>query len=178
MHRLFVALRPPASVRARLLGLMEGVAGARWQDDEQLHLTLAFIGEVQRPVAEDIAAALDRVQQPRPAVALRGIGLFGPEGRPHSLWAGCAPDPALSLLQQRVMRALAQAGQPLPTRAFHPHVTLARLNRASGPAEPFLGRHAGLALPPFEADAFFLFESELGRSGATYHAVARYSLAA
>ena len=58
MHRLFVAIRPPEAVRDLLLDTMEGVAGLRWQDDEQLHLTLRFVGEVERPLAEDLAAAL------------------------------------------------------------------------------------------------------------------------
>ena len=64
MHRLFVALRPPPAIRARLLAAMGGVPGARWQDDDQLHLTLRFIGEVDRPVAEDIAAALGTIHAP------------------------------------------------------------------------------------------------------------------
>ena len=46
MHRLFVALRPPEDARDALIDTMEGVEGARWQFDEQLHLTLRFAGEV------------------------------------------------------------------------------------------------------------------------------------
>ena len=45
MHRLFVALRPPRATREQLLDAMGGVPGARWQSDDQLHLTLRFIGE-------------------------------------------------------------------------------------------------------------------------------------
>ncbi len=176
MHRLFVALRPPPPIRARLLDLMEGVARARWQDDDQLHLTLAFVGEVERPVAEDVAAALGRVGQPRPMVRLAGVGTFGRPGRPNSLWVGCAPDPALAQLRQRVARALAQAGAAPEARAFSPHVTVARLNAGTGPVQPFLARHAALALAPFTAAAFFLFESTLGSGGASYEAVARYPL--
>jgi len=48
MHRLFVAIRPPAAIRAILLGAMGGISGARWQSEDQLHLTLRFIGEVDR----------------------------------------------------------------------------------------------------------------------------------
>ena len=48
MHRLFVALRPPAVVRQQLLAAMQGVPGARWQDDDQLHLTVRFVGDVDR----------------------------------------------------------------------------------------------------------------------------------
>ena len=57
MHRLFVAIRPPRAVRQRLLAIMGGVRGARWQSDDQLHLTLRFIGEVDRHLGDDIHAA-------------------------------------------------------------------------------------------------------------------------
>ena len=60
MRRLFVAIRPPAPIRALLLDAMGGIGGARWQSDDQLHLTLRFIGEVDRHLAGDIHAALDR----------------------------------------------------------------------------------------------------------------------
>jgi 2'-5' RNA ligase len=176
MHRLFVALRPPPAMRAGLLALMGGVPGARWQDDAQLHLTLRFIGEVERPQADDISAALGAITQPRPTVALASVGAFDHKGKPHSLWAGIAPDEALRVLHARLNRALAGVGVAPEERAFKPHITLARLDRAAGPVGPFLLRAAGLASPPTTLDAFLLFESILGREGAVYNAVARYPL--
>lgn len=176
MHRLFVALRPPPEMRAALLGLMGGVPGARWQDDDQLHLTLSFIGEVDRPAADDIAAALGAVDGPRPAIALQGAGSFGHKGQIHSLWAGIAPDDALHQLHARINRALIAAGAKPEQRAFKPHITLARLGRRAGPVAPFLERIAGLSSAPVTLDAFLLFESRLGHNGATYEAVARYPL--
>jgi len=61
MHRLFVAIRPPEQIRELLLDAMDDSADFRWQDDEQLHLTLRFIGEVERPIADDHAAELARI---------------------------------------------------------------------------------------------------------------------
>ena len=58
MHRLFVAIRPPEPVLDLLIDTMEGLPSLRWQHEDQLHLTLRFIGEVERPLAEDLAAAL------------------------------------------------------------------------------------------------------------------------
>jgi 2'-5' RNA ligase len=176
MHRLFVALRPPRTMREQLLDLMGGVPGARWQNEDQLHLTLRYIGEVDRPLADDIAACLAGVDHPRPAIALRGAGSFDHKGQVHSLWAGIAPDEALRQLHGRVDRALTRAGIEPDPRAFTPHVTLARLGRQAGPVEPFLARIAGLASPPAEIDAFILFESRLGHEGASYEAIARYPL--
>ena len=45
-HRLFAGIRPPPPIRDALIDLMEGVDNARWQDDNQLHLTLRYIGVV------------------------------------------------------------------------------------------------------------------------------------
>src|SRR5688572_32931060 len=104
MHRLFVAIRPPEPVREALLDLMEGVPDLRWQQDEQLHLTLRFIGEVERPVAEDVAAALDRIRADRFVLSLHGVGKF--EKRRHgALWAGVRPTDALNALNAKVERA-------------------------------------------------------------------------
>jgi 2'-5' RNA ligase len=176
MHRLFVALRPPPEMRSALLALMGGVPGARWQDDDQLHLTLSFIGEVDRPQADDIAAALEAVDRPRPTIALQGAGGFDRKGHVHSLWAGIAPDDALHQLHDRVNRALIAVGAKPEQRAFKPHITLARLGRQAGPVEPFLERIAGLSSAPLTLNAFLLFESRLGHNGASYEAVARYPL--
>lgn len=177
MHRLFVAIRPPAPVRDRLIDLMDGVAGARWQDDDQLHLTLRFIGEVVPRVGDDIAAALGQVRVPPFALALAGVGTFAKKGRPHTLWAGLArPHEALFHLQRKIEHACVRAGLAPEPRAFAPHVTLARLSAASGPLEPFLLRHAALALPPFAVTHFGLYESHLGAAGSTYDLVERYPL--
>src|SRR3546814_13338186 len=88
MHRLFVAIRPPRPVRELLLDVMGGVRGARWQSDDQLHLTLRFIGEVDRHLAEDLHAALGAIHHPRFEIALSGIGSFERRGQPETLWAG------------------------------------------------------------------------------------------
>ena len=61
LHRLFAAIRPPASVIDTLLSLEGGVPGARWQDSGQLHLTLRFFGEVGATQAEELVDHLARV---------------------------------------------------------------------------------------------------------------------
>lgn len=176
MHRLFVAIRPPPAIREQLFGLMEGVAGARWQDDEQLHLTLRFIGEVDGPVAEDCAAALGGVQAPGFSVALNGVGSFGSRGRVNAIWAGVRPHDALAHLHRKIDQALVRAGLAPERRAYLPHITLARFGREAGGVDGFLERHAGLASPTFEIDDFALYESRLGQAGASYTIVERYKL--
>ena len=176
MHRLFVALRPPAAVRADLIGLMEGVAGARWQDDDQLHITLRFIGEVDRHVAEDAAVALGGVDHPPVSVALDGVGTFDKRGHVNAVWAGVRPHDAITHLHRKVDQALVRAGLPPEGRAYLPHITLARFGRESAGLAAFLARHAGLASAPFAMDWFGLYESRLGAEGPSYTIVERYGL--
>ena len=176
MHRLFVGLRPPAAIRAQLLALMGGVPGARWQDDGQLHITLRFIGEVERPMAEDVAIALGAVRCPPIEVAIAGVGEFGSRGRVNALWAGLRPHEQLAGLHRKIDQALVRCGLEPERRAYLPHVTLARMRGHAGSADRFLEAHAGLSSTPFTLDSFLLFESHLGHERASYEAVQRYPL--
>jgi RNA 2',3'-cyclic 3'-phosphodiesterase len=175
-HRLFVALRPPYPIRERLIAAMHGISGARWQDDEQLHLTLRFIGEVDHHRAEDIAAALGSLYAPAIEARVAGVSLFERQGRPHMVWAGVEPAEPLAALHRKVDQLLARVGVASETRAFVPHITLARLNRGSGPVAPFLALASDLATPAFNFGHVTLYESEMGHGGSRYHPVARYPL--
>lgn len=176
MHRLFVAIRPPSNIRERLRSVMGGIEGARWQNDAQIHLTLRFIGEVDRHRANDIAAALNGVRVPAFAIALHSVGLFDRRGKAEALWAGVAPQEELKKLHNKVDRACNSVGVKPDERAYLPHITLARLNRSAGPVQGFLSLQAGLSSPAFAVEEFGLYESELGREGAIYHLVERYRL--
>ena len=176
MHRLFVAIRPPPPVRARLLGLMGGVAGARWLDESQLHLTLRFIGEVDRHLARDVDAALSSVHHPAFPIAVNGLGAFDRRGEPVTLWAGIAPQEPLRALHRKVDQALLRAGVEPDRRAYTPHITLARLPRAAGPVQSLLEQSGGATTPPFEVDHFRLYESRLTPDGPVYEVAERYAL--
>lgn len=175
MHRLFVAIRPPAEIRERMLDLMEGVPDLRWQQDEQLHLTLRFIGEVERPVAEDVAAALERVRFDRFELSLNGVGTFE-KHRHGALWAGVTPRDPLKALNAKVERACQSAGLTPEARAFHPHITLARWKGRAPGLDRFMELHGGLASEPWQVGRFILYESRLGREGALYEPVVPYDL--
>jgi 2'-5' RNA ligase len=176
MHRLFVALRPPDAIRERLLGMMGGVPGARWQADDQLHLTLRFIGEVGTHAAEDVAAALGSVHHAPLELHLAGCGMFDSRGRPNALWAGVAPREPLAALHRKVDQAIVRAGLEPERRAYLPHITLARMSGSAGPVDRWLAEHAALASAPFAIDAMTLYESRLGTGRASYEPVARYPL--
>jgi RNA 2',3'-cyclic 3'-phosphodiesterase len=176
MHRLFVAIRPPEEVRDLLIDAMDDSPALRWVGDEQLHLTLRFIGEVESPVADDIAAALDRVRSSNFQIRISGAGKFEKRSG-GALWAGVEPKTPVVGLAAKVERALQQVGLEPEHRAFSPHITLARWNRRNSEAvEAFLRRNSDLHSDPFDVDRFVLFESKLSRHGPHYEEIAAFAL--
>ena len=176
MHRLFVAIRPPEEIRDLLIDAMDDSPELRWVGDEQLHLTLRFIGEVERPLADDIAHALQRVRSDRFELRIVGLGRFDRRNG-GALWAGVEPKAPVAALAARVERACQGAGLEPERRAFHPHVKLARYGRQSAKANAFVERNRGLSSAPFSVDRFILFESRLSRHGPHYEQVAEFPLA-
>jgi 2'-5' RNA ligase len=177
MHRLFVAIRPPEPIRDLLIDAMDESPDFRWQHDEQLHLTLRFIGEVDRPLADDIAAALTRIRAERFSLRIAGTGRFE-QRNSGSLWAGVEPKAPVTALASKIERTCIDLGLEPERRAFHPNLTLARWKgRRTREIADFLQRTRGLASEPFDVSEFILFESRLSRHGAHYEEAASYPLA-
>jgi 2'-5' RNA ligase len=137
---------------------------------------LRFIGEVERPLADDIAYSLRRIRSPPFHLSLSGIGSFDQRGG-GAIWAGVEPRKPVAELAAKVDRACVAAGLQPDHRAFHPHITLARYGRRSREAAgEFQRRASALSSAPFEVRLFSLFESRLSRHGAHYEEVAAYRL--
>jgi 2'-5' RNA ligase len=175
-HRLFIAIRPPEAVRDALVDTMERLEGARWVPDDNLHLTLRFIGEVERPLANDIATALARIEWPGFALSIDGVGHFAQRGRPTAVWARIVPSPALEGLRQKVEAACERAGAGREVRRFVPHITIARLSRRNVDLEAWLSAFGNLAAGPWQATSFELYESRVGHAGPHYEPVAAFPL--
>jgi 2'-5' RNA ligase len=173
-QRLFVALAPPAAIREALLDAQEGLVGARWQDADSLHLTLRFVGEVDRHLLADLELALAQVAFAPFTLALAGVGHFEGKGRAKAVWAGVEPSAELDLLQYRVEMACRRAGLPAETRRFVPHVTLARLGSGGGPVGDWLARNGRLHLPSWPVAHMALFESDLTPHGPIYSELVRF----
>jgi 2'-5' RNA ligase len=176
MHRLFVAIRPPEHIRDLLIDAMDDSPDFRWQDEEQLHLTLRFVGEVDRPLASDLADALSRIRSAQFALRIKGVGRFEQRSS-GALWAGVEPKEPVVALAGKIERVCQSVSMEAERRAFHPHITLARWKgRRTREVRDFLERRSALVSDPFEVREFILFESKLSRHGAHYEPVAEYAL--
>lgn len=178
MLRLFVGLDLPQDVRQQLALLGRGLPGARWLDPATYHVTLAFVGEIDEGMAEDLDRELATVRGKSFDLKIGGVGSFDSGGRLRALWAGVELSETLAVLQGRVASACQRAGIELEKRKFKPHVSLARF-REPPPRNrlgDWLETHALLSIPAFPVRAFVLFESHLGGEGAHYEPLASYPL--
>jgi 2'-5' RNA ligase len=131
--RLFIAILCDETFRESLLQAREKLRqhGGKGVPEENLHLTLAFLGETQR--VEAVREAMEEACTGGSfSLTLSGSGQFG-----SMYWAGVEECPPLMRLAQRLTEALRKRGFFLEERAFHPHITLARGVRVS-PPEPLL----------------------------------------
>lgn len=178
MPRLFAGLELPPDVVEQMSLLRGGLPGARFVDPSNYHLTLRFVGDVDRATAEDVDAALSEIRA-RPAVPVTfdALDTFGGD-RPHALIVRARPDRALLELQAEIERALRRAGLEPERRKFVPHVTLARL-RQVGPrdvAALIAGRGRFISFG-FEAEQVALFSARDGVGGGPYVVEAAYPFA-
>jgi 2'-5' RNA ligase len=174
--RLFVALPLPEDVAQSLLLIQGGVPGARWQNRDQLHLTLRFIGEVDNHTAILLDEVLAGIHAPAFELQLHAVGQFGGK-QIHALWAGVRKNEALDHLQRKVDSAIRKIGQPQDVHKYTPHVTLARLRHPEpGKAVEWLTHHALYTSAEFTVGAFQLYSSKLTSDGSIYRVEQDYPL--
>ncbi|MFT4171892.1 MAG: RNA 2',3'-cyclic phosphodiesterase [Rhodocyclaceae bacterium] len=124
LQRVFLALWPTAPVLARLRTAAPMHVSGRHMRADTLHMTLAFIGEVNETDCADIISAVGRVQAPAFTLRLDALGYWANN---HILWAGTSRTPeVLSKLAADLRGTLDGIGIPYDRKAFTPHVTLMR----------------------------------------------------
>jgi RNA 2',3'-cyclic 3'-phosphodiesterase len=177
-RRTFVAAEVPAVLRAELAAYAgrHPAAGVRWLPEENLHLTVQFLGSVAADALAQIERALAAACgaiEPFPLTVAR-IAPAPPKGRPRMVWVYFEQSAAYAALAGALFDALRRfAPQADPPRP-HPHLTLARFARGGRPRldlEVFAP-----ADPVVPIDGCTLFESRPGPKGSTYVPLARADL--
>lgn len=178
--RVFAALPLPEDIADEACALMdEQVPGANWRPPENLHVTLAFYGDLDEPVIEELDHELAAIAPARFELELAGAGHFG-KAQPSALWLGVAENPALTDLARRCRKAGLRAGVEMERRNYLPHLTLAYLSGSVDPVrvQRFEQRNALFRSQPFTADRFHLYSSHTRKPGKpnAYEVEAEYPL--
>jgi RNA 2',3'-cyclic 3'-phosphodiesterase len=177
--RAFFGLPLPEAQRSNLVRYLADCAGRapqfRWTPDANLHLTLRFLGHVEEVVAEQIAERVADAGLQGFELQLGEVGTFKRGSLVRVVWLGLAAGgTAAKHVAAVVESACVVAGLEAETRAFSPHLTLARARAHQGARLP--------ELPPsprveaWHADELILYRSILGRAGAVYETLRTISL--
>jgi RNA 2',3'-cyclic 3'-phosphodiesterase len=175
--RLFIAIELPDDVKKGLGRLRVDVPGARWVPVDQIHLTLAFLGEVEEADLGRLNEELARIHVPIFQLRFSGTGCFPDRRRPRVLWIGLEPEPRLIQLAAQICEAVLACGISQEERPFSPHITLARL-KIPAPSETgaFLDQNRKLEIPALRVRQFALFQSRLTPQGAQHIPVRKFPL--
>ncbi|CAR50602.1 RNA 2',3'-cyclic phosphodiesterase [Burkholderia cenocepacia] len=174
--RAFVALMPDAASRDALHALPV-TRGARRPPPAQLHMTLAFIGAIERERCDALAAHLPALAAAHalPPMPVERIAWWPSLPRARLIVAELAVDAACVALNAGLAALLCELGVPADRRPFRPHVTLARLphDAVGQPA------HGGAPGRPVDVrvEALTLFESRLSHEGVSHRPIVSVPIA-
>lgn len=181
--RIFIALDIPGEIRARLAQYVERLRPyapeARWARVEGLHLTLKFVGEVKDEKLNQIKDTLAKVNAAPFDMSFAKAGFFPTPRSPRVFWIGVEAGEELPRLAAAIEIKLEKLGIEREKRAYSPHLTLARAGTDSHSLKglaPLLERETPPQFGTMTAREFWLYRSELSRSGSKYTKLERYGL--
>ena len=162
--RMFIAINLNDEMKDALMDIQDtmrtyGVRG-RETPAENMHLTLAFIGDYDDP--DYVKSIVDGIEIGPFDIKLSGIGAFG-----DLWWAGIEDSAPLQAVVRRLRRALAEADIPFDRKKFSPHITLIRRanGRLSDASKEEMAQHFGITM---RVDHISLMRSDRGKHGMIY----------
>lgn len=184
--RVFCAVELPSSVRKKLIEHISRLrelapdVQASWSREQNLHLTLKFLGQVQTSrldrLSKAAATATSRISTIQ--LSIEETGVFPKHGKPRVLWVGVKDESdGLRELHRRLEDACDREGFAKEDRTFHPHLTLARLRNPQS-AHQLVTAHKQLHFDPtpVTVSELLVFRSELSPKGSKYSVISRHAL--
>lgn len=177
--RLFVAVNFPDEVRKELCSDIDKLRGqslsGNFSRPENLHLTLAFLGEVHPRRVPDIRRVIESSGFTKCNAVIEGFGSFGGRDGENLFWRSMRLPANFSAAQKQLVSGLADAGFEPDSKPFRPHITLARrcVTQAG-----FNRQNFGTELPdiPFTVGRISLMRSDRPGGKLTYTEIHGYIL--
>ncbi len=183
--RAFIAVDIGDEIRSTLDELQRKLkkvhSNVRWTKPKDIHLTLAFLGDLPIEELDRLTFAIDQACRDVEVFELKGnsTGTFGKPRHPRVIWAGIAACPALTTLQQRIGDALLAAEIAFDQKPFSPHLTLGRIKSVDPHTSSLLDmleKYEDMALGSVIVSGVELMKSDLTPRGAEYAVLHRVAL--
>ncbi|MGE5425370.1 MAG: RNA 2',3'-cyclic phosphodiesterase [Syntrophothermus sp.] len=176
MKRLFIAIKtqPDDGFVEQFRDLKRSLRHEKikWVEENNIHITLKFLGETDEKLIPGINKVLEKTASGCSpfSFALKKTGIFGSSYAPKVIWVGIEPYLQLVALMKKVHQDLQQAGFEPDRQNLVPHLTLGRIKFLQDKKlfQDILAGHSDLASEPMQANGFHLFESDLRKEGPVY----------
>jgi len=176
--RCFIAIEIPETIKKSIAAIIDNLkkSDVKWVSEENIHITLQFLGETEESLIPDIKGALYKILAPYSHfyIKIADVGCFPSGKRPRIIWVGIKESQSLINLYKGVSNEMVKFGYQTEERGFTPHVTIGRVKSNRNMRE-LLSRLDELKVtdfPDFEVQDIKLMKSELKPSGAKYYSLA------
>ncbi|NLZ51782.1 MAG: RNA 2',3'-cyclic phosphodiesterase [Thermoanaerobacteraceae bacterium] len=177
--RCFIAINLDLSVKANIRDFIQNKVsqnfkGIRWVKPENLHITLAFLGEITTEQASSIKKVLESILAKHESfpIELSGIGFFPNRKNPKVFWIGIKEQPKLLKLKHDIDKCLTECNIYFDKKPFSPHLTIGRIK------SPLKIESEIVEALDFKASflvtEFFLIKSDLFSDGPVYSDLYRF----
>jgi 2'-5' RNA ligase len=182
MIRLFVALAIPEEIKNKIFHLRKEFFPTEnnfnWEDENKIHLTLKFIGEVEEVIASKISNELSFLEKfSKINCCTDKFGFFFKHrDEPRILWLGLQLDDSIFTIVRQLNESLNKFNIPFEDKKFKSHLTLLRIKQKV--SKEFIDKFTNAEFPKinFTANEITLIQSKLSSQGSTYHEIKKYIL--
>ena len=180
--RVFIAVPATKEIQSKLAtlgGKLTSFGKIKCVAEENIHLTLKFLGELSEEKAGELASALEPLRAGKSFhVCVHGLDAFPKTAFPRVVWAGVSEgSEVLTSLHKKVDGLLKPLGFKEDDR-FHHHFTVARVRRVDEQKglQGFIEDYSSEEFGSYKVSEIALMESRLGSNGPSYSVIEKFSL--
>lgn len=183
--RIFFAIELPETIKQKIGDYISALKKKskphviRWTRNDNLHITLQFIGEANRfdldKICNSVQSRIKNIHSPM-QISVGDLQLFPTPFRPRVIVLDILPQEALSSLAHSIGEGVEAAGYAIEKRPFRAHMTLGRIKQPKNLDLSYLGQTPKVVCEEIFLQEFVLYRSEPGAEGSTYTVLERLKL--
>ncbi len=184
MKRIFIAIKvDPCETFLKMLNSFKSVLrndNIKWINPENIHITLAFLGNTEDNLIKEISAMLGKTCKNTGNfdLVIRGTGVFRNINDPRIIWTNIDHSEKLVMLADKILKSLKLMNIKLDDKPFKPHITIGRLKHLNDKEvfKQFTEKYQTVELQKIYVNEVTLYESILMEKGPKYIPVDKFDL--